>query len=286
VKHAEPQSPAASPPYAGWYAAATIMKGEARARWAAWLNAPPSGDKPRQPDASGEATSLDLALADADGALRNLLGRSALTRQIDASFAGGRRRRATRAPPVATEPVAAPHTPRSRHAFWQARSYWRVLGSVLVDGYRPPQPSEYGFAREPDPPDDECKAIAARWPVEVREAAIRAAEQARQRRIDELIRKAVEDWWRAHATGEHATAAPRYVGAAAGREALAGLGLSERCSEPDIKRAFRRLIAEERLHPDQGGDPVRFREAVERCALALGYLESRGASATAHPEAT
>lgn len=51
--------------------------------------------------------------------------------------------------------------------------------------------------------------------------------------------------------------------------ALGALGLDAGCSEGDVQRAFRRKIAAEKAHPDQGGDAARFQELTRLRDAAL-----------------
>lgn len=66
-----------------------------------------------------------------------------------------------------------------------------------------------------------------------------------------------------------AAAAVQHVGAPVGAFTLLGLPVS--ATPEDIGRAYRRKVAMDRIHPDQGGDVATFRAVTEARDRALAY---------------
>lgn len=62
----------------------------------------------------------------------------------------------------------------------------------------------------------------------------------------------------------------------AGEEALSSFGLKLPCTAEDVNRAFRKTVATEKPHPDQGGSDEAMRELVEHPEKALMYVEKNG----------
>ncbi|MFO0756480.1 MAG: hypothetical protein U0359_08315 [Byssovorax sp.] len=66
---------------------------------------------------------------------------------------------------------------------------------------------------------------------------------------------------------------PRTLAIQTGEAAIAELGLTAPCTVEEVRRAFRKRVAAERAHPDQGGSDEEFRELLRVQKLAMGHLE-------------
>jgi hypothetical protein len=74
---------------------------------------------------------------------------------------------------------------------------------------------------------------------------------------------------------EEFRAALRGEGSRPVHAALAFFGLAAGCSLDDVRKAFRRVVSERRLHPDQGGDPESFKEALSHMHRAIAVVSAK-----------
>ncbi len=57
-------------------------------------------------------------------------------------------------------------------------------------------------------------------------------------------------------------------------EALAAFGLTTAATADDVRRAYGKIVAAQRLHPDQGGDPAAFVRLTATRDRALSFVEA------------
>ncbi|XXX79211.1 DnaJ domain-containing protein [Sorangium sp. So ce134] len=202
--------------------------------WAAWLDEP-TGRPWTTPIATGRVLHMgysqgvshadEHAEVEADDAIRARLGTSVETRRLDDSFARAAYREAK---------GGAPN--------WRPKRQTRTK-------YATPR----GFSRAPGVP---ARAFfAAAW----------AADEAKAREVEELLRRA--DW----ARSGHGFDWMR--GQVQASPALATLGLSPGATAADVRRAYRRFALT--THPDRGGSAEAFRRITEAKDEALRAVGGR-----------
>jgi hypothetical protein len=59
-----------------------------------------------------------------------------------------------------------------------------------------------------------------------------------------------------------------------GRAELSRFGLAEGATAEDVRRAFRKMVVTQGLHPDHGGDMEAFKDLSTACDLAVAFVES------------
>ncbi|WP_437723521.1 ParB N-terminal domain-containing protein [Sorangium sp. So ce861] len=130
------------------------------------------------------------------------------------------------------------------------------------------------FYRDKPTPEELQQAGKARLQrMQKEEEDRREAERARREKA------AAEEWWREAQERAQAYAEQfrqKFSGTFrddAGEEALSSFGLKLPCTAEDVNRAFRKIVATKKPHPDQGGSDEAMRELVEVREKALIYVE-------------
>lgn len=129
-------------------------------------------------------------------------------------------------------------------------------------------------------PDDMGVIVGPRAHAEAVGAADRACRRNKSERVyamsigDEFAR-------RAYRVGVRREQSSVLSLRQAGQEALRYFGLVETISIDDAKRAVRRFLVTNNLHPDRGGTPEAFREFEEWKKLLYEFLKLRDKDATA-----
>lgn len=113
---------------------------------------------------------------------------------------------------------------------------------------------------------------------ELRRAGEERKQRAEQARLEGEARRRDQEQ-RARAYAEESR--QRSIANGAGADALRRFGLTLPCTVEDVHRAFRKLIREKKVHPDQGGSNEAMREMAKLKELAVAYVETTDQAAVA-----
>lgn len=176
-----------------------------------------------------------------------------------------------------------------------ARLYWERADRARRAGlWHAPDHERYGFDREPSPPDKVSRERAELWHQHRRRLDREAFAKLPERQRAEMYWSAYDRWtvgWAgrpdAYVFGydefpERPADIPepdwvqdmlRRLREASGTvdSPFAVLGLPDDATADDVRRAYRRLVATERAHPDHGADGKRFLQLTAARDAALAY---------------